>query len=215
VKFRTGQAALAPFRRSLASWSEKIGEPDDSFVAFPFLDDEMAAQSIRRNLARNTDLAVYLPAENFDPPEDHPPASEFNWAPILVNDFSDVNDDIGTLAGVLDGHFSRLLQWQPRVDKAKTQLIAIVAPGPWNRTKVLEGNSTPILGQKLVEYGYSAVGIRCKAGSDDEFADALSYAVRLAEASGLTLLHVGREARDIGGTPFSLTVRELRSVAER
>lgn len=213
MEFRTVRAAIATFRTRPVPGLSMIGRPDDSFIAFPFL-DEPEAPAIRQCLSRKTELAVYLPAQNFDPPEDHPPYPEFNWAPILVNDFSDVNDDIGTVAGVQDGHFNTLVQWQPPVEKDKTQLIAIVAPGPWNRTRVGERDSIPILGRKLVEYGYSAVGIRCKAGSEYEFADAVSYAASLAEDSGLTLLHVAREARDIGGSPFRLSIRELSSIAE-
>lgn len=190
-----------------------IGRPDDSFVAFPFL-DEPEALAIRRSLSRETELAVYLPAENFDPPEDHPLCPEFNWAPILVNDFSDINDDVGTEVGASRGDFTRLLQWQPPIDSIKTQLIAIVSPGPSRRTTVAEITSLPILGRRLREYGYSAVGIRCKSGSDEEFADAACYAEHLSKTTDLALLHVAREGRDIDGTPFSLSVRELWTTAD-
>jgi hypothetical protein len=188
--------------------SERVGGPDDSFVAFPFL-AEMEAQHVRKILARHTDLAVYLPAGNFDPPEDHPADPEFTWSPILVNDFSDVNDDIGTYDGVSHGDFCRLLQWQPHVDNTKTHLIAIVAPGPLHKTTVAESSSLSILGTMLVENGYDAVAIRCKSGSEEEFVDAASYASRLAETSGLVPLHMAREGRDITGTPFRLSIREL------
>ena len=102
------------------------------------------------------------------------------------------------------------LGWQPPIDNTKTQLIAIIAPGPsFAKTKVAEIASIPTLGRKLVEHGYSAVGIRCKGGSDEEFSDAVSYATLLSETSGLTILHVAREGREVSGTPFSLSIREL------
>lgn len=77
-----------------------------------------------------------------------------------------------------------------------------------------ESDSIPILGQKLVDAGYSAVGIRCRAGSDEEFADAASYAARLEETSGLVPLHVAREGRDISATHFKVSIRELWSIDE-
>jgi hypothetical protein len=213
--FRSGRAAIAVYYRpKFAAAVPTIGRQDDSFVAFPYLFDENDAQLVRDHLAPNTELAAYLSHWHFDPPQDHPPGPEFTWSPILVNDFSDVNDDVGTCAGVSEGHFSSLVQWQPQVDNTKTRLIAIVAPGPFGRTLVAESDSLPVLGQKLVDAGYSAVGIHCKAGGDEEFADAASYATRLEEASGLVPLHVAREERDISGTPFRLSIREIWSVAE-
>jgi hypothetical protein len=209
MRFRTGRAAIAFYGRPFAKLQLTIGKPDDCFVAFSHLQEE-EAPVVRQHLARDTELAALLPAGNFDPLEDHPMDPDFTWVPILINDFSDILDDVGTEAGVSDGGFSRLVRWQPPIDNTKTQLIAIVAPGPFNRTKVAESTSIPILGRKLIEYGYGAVGIRCKSGSDEEFADTLSYAAQLSDASGLAILHVAREGRDISGTPFSLSVRELR-----
>jgi hypothetical protein len=213
MKFRTGRAAIAFHGRPFAKLQSTIGEPDDSFIAFTLLSGE-EAPLVRLHLPQDTEPAVLLPAGNFDPPEDHPAEPEFTWAPILLNDFSDINDDVGTEAGVSHGDFNRLLQWQPTIDSTKTQLIAIIAPGPFRRTKVVESGSIPILGQKLIDYGYSAVGVRCKAGSNEEFADATSYATRLAETSGLTILHVACEGRDISGTPFSLSIRKLWTTAD-
>jgi hypothetical protein len=190
-----------------------LGRADDSFVAFSLLSEE-EAPLFRRCLGPDTDFAVLLPALNFDPPEDHTAEPDFAWAPILINDFSDINEDIGTTACVTHGDFDRLLRWQPPVDITKTSLIAIVAPGPFNRTKVAENSSLPILGQKLMERGYGAVGIYCKSGSDEEFVDATSYAACLAETSGLPILHVARNERDIGGTSFSVSVRQIWSTTD-
>jgi hypothetical protein len=189
-----------------------IGAPDDSFVAFTLL-SEVEVPRVGQLLPPDSEAAVLLPCLNFDPPEDHPAEPDFTWAPILLNDFSDVDGDVGTEAG-LYGDFSRLLQWQPPIDSSKTRLIAIVEPGPFNRTQVAESSSTPILAQMLVEHGYCAVGIRCKSGSDDEFAEAASYAARLSEISGLTILHVARESRRVRGTSFSISVRELWGPAD-
>ena len=193
MKFRTERAAIAFYCRPFSDLKSTVGRPDDSFVAFSFLSKEEAPLA-RRHLGHDTEPAVLLPAGNFDPPEDHSSEPEFTWAPIVVNDFSEMSDDIGTKAGV-EGAFGRLLQWQPPIDRTKTQLIAIVAPGPFSRTKLAESASIPILGEKLIEHGYSAVGIRCKSGSDEEFADTVSYARRLSETSGLAVLHVAREER--------------------
>src|SRR5579863_6186295 len=120
--FRTARAAIAYYGRPFAKLDQTLGNDADSFMAFSLL-DEREAPEFRRCLPHDTDLAVRIPAGNFDPPEDHPADPDFTWAPVLINDFSDINGDVGTVAGI-SGDFSRLVEWAPRVDKTKTNLIA-------------------------------------------------------------------------------------------
>jgi hypothetical protein len=115
-------------------------------------------------------LGCVTPAMNFDPPEDHPNEPEFEYVDILINDFSDLNDDVGTLHGVRAGsHLRQQLEWQPKTNPEVTRSIAIVAPGPCHRTEVKEKGAIGKLSLALTERGYDAIAIRCKAGDDAEF----------------------------------------------
>jgi len=169
VKFRTREALIATHSRApFEDIPESLLHESLSFVAVPFL-AESDAMLLKQRLPPNVSMAAVLPAENFDPPEDHPIEQEFTWAAVLINDFGGVNDDVGTTDGITRGHLRTLLAWQPRVDRERTSLIAIIAPGPWNRTEVAEPDSLPFLSAALVAAGYDAIAIRCKAGDDSEF----------------------------------------------
>jgi hypothetical protein len=180
---------------------------DNAFVAFPHAGPN-ELPTLATLVSESTKVAAILPALNFDPPEDHPSEAEFTWTDLLLNDFGDINDDIGTVAGVSGVHFRRLLKWQPRVDPERTALVAIVEPGPYERTSFLEPASLPILGEALVDSCYNAIAIRSKAGTDAEFHDVASYAENLGNVTGLPILHVSRLPRDIVGTSFTLAALE-------
>jgi hypothetical protein len=179
----------------------------DKFVAFNFLSVEQAA-AIRGRWRSSAGIGCLLPAENFDPPEDHAGETEFEYADILVNDFSDVNDDVGTLYGVRSGHFRCLLDWQPKVNSEVTRLMAIVAPGDWYRTEVKEARAIRELSTALAGRGYDAIALRCKAGDDAEFRLCVDLAAAMHEWTALPIAHLAQSPRDIRNSPFCMTIRQ-------
>jgi hypothetical protein len=88
----TSSALIAPMLHSAAGlqalWTDR-----ESFVAFPYLSLDVAI-AIRPRLFPGAGLGCVIPAMNFDPPEDRPNEPEFGYVDILINDFSDLNDDI-------------------------------------------------------------------------------------------------------------------------
>lgn len=113
------------------------------------------------------------------------------------------------VAGASHGHFKTLLDWQPKVDKRVTRLVAIIAPGPWNRTAVEDSNALLTIASALKASGYDAIAIRCKAGDDAEFIEACSYAEDLGTRSQLPIYYVSQTARSVEGTAFSMRVTEI------
>lgn len=179
----------------------------NAFVAISYLSAEHVS-TLRRLIAKSAKVATLLPATNFDPPGDHPSGADFTWIDLLLNDFDDANYDVGTIAGVKSSPFQTQLEWQPRVDPKQTALVAIVEPGPWNRTTVGESGVLPLLAEYLAASRYDAIAIRAKAGDDAEFHDMAGYASELKASSGLPIFHVSRVRRDISGTPFALHVNQ-------
>lgn len=187
---------------------KQIGNENDSFVAFHFL-SEGEASAAHLCVPKGALIGTLLPAMNFDPPEDHPGEPEFCYSDVLLNDFSDVNDDVGTIHGVTKGHFATLLDWQPRINPSVTVLVGIVAPGPlWNRTEVKQIDALPRLAKALQQHGYNAIAIRCKAGDDAEFVDCARFAEEMKRSAGLPIFHLSTKARTIANTPFSMTIRD-------
>jgi hypothetical protein len=203
--FPTSTALIAS---RLSPDGRRLGEEGDSFVAVPFL-ATTEVDSLRAYAPKGVGGGTLLPALNFDPPEDHSDGAEFTYSDVLLNDFSAIHGDIGTLRGVAEGHFPTLLGWQPRIDPKTTVLVAIVAPGEsLKRTEVKETAALPALAEALARAGYDAVAIRCKGGDDAEFADCITFAEQMTKATSLPILHVARTPRHIHGTPFSMTIRD-------
>ena len=179
----------------------------DAFVAFTHLPPELAI-TLRSRLPSGTALGCVLPAENFDPPGDHPDEPEFQYVDVLLNDFSNVNDDVGTLYGVRSGHFRQLLGWQPTVNPKVTRSLAIVAPGGWRRTDVLEEEAIRELSIALTKRGYDAIALRCKAGDDSEFGRCIDIATAMHQWTSLPIAHLAKEQRNMEGSPFCMTIRQ-------
>jgi hypothetical protein len=211
LELQTKQALLATCLRSPSGGlPERIGLSGDSFVAFPFL-SAVDVPVLKRHVSSGTLVAACLSAFNFDPIEDHPEEPDFLWTSILLEDFSDINDDLGMVAGVRGGHFQTLLSWRPRVDPKQTASIAMVAPGSWNRTIVHEGKAIPALAHALAKRDYDGIAVRCKAGDDREFDSVIQFAEVIRHEVELQVLVVAEKVRSIEATPFSLMVREARS----
>ncbi len=211
VDLSTSEALLAtclhaPFR----DLPKVIGSIADSFIGFPSL-DETDVPKLTPHVPPNALIAALVHAENFDPAEDHPPNPDFGWTSILLDDFRDINDDLGTLSGVTNSHFQTQLSWRPRVDPKRTAKVAIVAPGPWNRTTIRESSALPALSRAIAESGYDAVAIACKAADDREFEVVVQYAEEIKREAGLPLLFISRWPRNIERTPFTMMVREARA----
>ncbi len=171
------------------------------FVAIRNLTMDQAAL-LQANLPTGVQIAVWQPAENFDRPEDRPVEFEFAYAPIVLGDFSDLNDDLGTVAGVTHGLLP-LLEWQPHVDKSRTTLIAVVAPGDaWDRTEVKEPASVPLLAEALKRSGYDAIAIKCKAEDEAEFGAVVTLAEEISRVVNLPMLLVSKVRRPLGSVFF-------------
>jgi hypothetical protein len=151
----TSSALIAPMLHSAAGlqalWTDR-----ESFVAFPYLSLDVAI-AIRPRLFPGAGLGCVIPAMNFDPPEDRPNEPEFGYVDILINDFSDLNDDIGTLSGVSTGsHLRQQLEWQPKINTEVTHSLAIVAPGPLAQNRGEGKRRNPRTGARSCR-----AGLRC------------------------------------------------------
>jgi hypothetical protein len=203
--FSTTTSLIAP--RFMHIGAARVGTPSDAFVAFPFLAESEAIEA-RTRIPDDARLGSVLPVGCFDPLEDHPGEPEFRYSDVLLNDFTGLNDDVGTLEGVTSGDFSRLIGWQPQIDHESTVLLAIVAPGRWNRTEVKDTQALTLLATTLVSYGYDAITIRGESGDDEEFDDCCQFAEVMTNASGLPIFYLSRRSRPIVETPFAMTIRE-------
>jgi hypothetical protein len=112
---------------------------------------------VKHDIGEGVFVGCILSVRNLDPPEDHPHGFDFTWCSALIIDFRDMNDELDLVSGVSGEELDTYVSWQPRVDKARTKLVAWVRPGSWERVEFRERGSATRLASKLAKRGYDAV----------------------------------------------------------
>ena len=144
-------------------------------------------EAATRLLRPGATLGGMLSAWNFDPPEDHPEEPEFQYLDAVVYDFHGINDDLDTLEGIRGDHFTRLLEWQPRIDPARTALFALVTPGPQYEVGWRDRGAATRLAATFDAKGYDAVILAAHHDDATEVAVLTAFVVEMHAAVELPL----------------------------
>ncbi len=185
----------------VAKYPQGVARGSDALVAMSWVYEEDL--SAVEPLLGNAKLGTILSAWNFDPTEDYPDGFDLTWATALINDFRGINDDLGTLEGVRGEHFTRLLSWQPRVDKDRTALLAWVTPEHLEAVSG-EPDAAPRLAEAFALNGYD--GIILSGGVEDAsgMETLTMFAEGMRRGASLPLILATRRETELVVEPFAM-----------
>lgn len=192
IRFNNGHGSILELGLSYGFGSDLhdiaspwFGHPDDDVVIIERIGTPELADAARARVRPGVRVGCLLSALNFEPPEDHPDEADFTYVAALVNDFRGINDDLGTLDGVRGEHFTTLLTWQPRIDPAKTALLALITPGPLNEVDWRDHGAAARLAATFDANAYDAIIVAGQKYDPAEikilthFADEMAHALQL------------------------------------